>query len=98
MESAVLTADVVTVELRTEVFAVPRCGRFSIGIEQLPETAAKSCIGRFSTGVEQLAENSAAVRVGRFSTGIELAADADGAQGRQLCRRLSCETIAAACR
>jgi hypothetical protein len=47
-----------------------RRGRFSTGIEQLPETARKLRVGRFSEGSEQL-PSTARLRVGRFSEGSE---------------------------
>jgi hypothetical protein len=44
-------------------------GRFSGGIEQLPDTPSKRRIGRFSAGIEQCSQGSLCVR--RFSEGIE---------------------------
>jgi hypothetical protein len=48
-------------------------GRFSEGIEELPEdTPSKLHLGRFSDGIETLPEDSPSkVHVGRFSDGIE---------------------------
>jgi hypothetical protein len=44
-------------------------GRFSEGIEQLPETLSKRHVGRFSAGIEQRPQGK--LRRGRFSAGIE---------------------------
>jgi hypothetical protein len=48
-------------------------GRFSEGIEALPEDSpSKRHLGRFSDGIETLPEDSPSkVHVGRFSDGIE---------------------------
>jgi nucleotide-binding universal stress UspA family protein len=48
-----------------------RRGRFSKGIEQLPDSPDKLRRGRFSTGIEQLPETRRKLRAGRFSEGIE---------------------------
>jgi hypothetical protein len=66
MESATVFADV-----RVELVSVPRCGRFSTGIERLPETSAKQRSGRFSTGIERLPETPGALRLGSFADGFE---------------------------
>ena len=44
-------------------------GRFSEGIEQLPDTPSKRRVGRFSAGIEQRPHGK--LRRGRFSEGIE---------------------------
>jgi hypothetical protein len=46
-------------------------GRFSEGMEQLPETPDKRHVGHFSEGIEQLPETPGKRHVGRFSEGIE---------------------------
>jgi hypothetical protein len=46
-------------------------GRFSTGIEQLPDTPDKCRVGRFCDGI---AQPCYPLPVGRFSTGIERAA------------------------
>jgi hypothetical protein len=46
-------------------------GRFSEGIEQLPETPGKLHFGRFSEGIEQLPEIPGKLHLGRFSEGME---------------------------
>jgi hypothetical protein len=46
-------------------------GRFSRGIEQLPDTPDKRAVGRFSRGIEQLPDTPDKRVVGRFSRGIE---------------------------
>jgi nucleotide-binding universal stress UspA family protein len=46
-------------------------GRFSEGIEQLPDSPDKVRKGRFSTGIEQLPDTPSKQRAGRFSDGIE---------------------------
>jgi hypothetical protein len=46
-------------------------GRFSEGMEQLPETPGKRHVGRFSEGTEQLPETPGKRHVGRFSEGVE---------------------------
>jgi nucleotide-binding universal stress UspA family protein len=46
-------------------------GRFSAGIERLPDTPAKRRRGRFSTGIEELPATPAKRHVGRFSEGGE---------------------------
>jgi hypothetical protein len=76
MNPALVTADIAQVELCTEVAGAPTYGRFSTGMEQLPETPAKARIGRFSDGMEQLHDSSALQRVGRFSAGMELSSEA----------------------
>jgi len=48
-----------------------RRGRFSTGIEQLPDTADTLRRGRFSNGIEQLPDTPNKLRAGRFSEGIE---------------------------
>jgi nucleotide-binding universal stress UspA family protein len=48
-----------------------RAGRFSTGIEQLPDSPDKLRSGRFSDGIEQLPDTPRKVRGGRFSEGIE---------------------------
>jgi nucleotide-binding universal stress UspA family protein len=48
-----------------------RRGRFSTGIEQLPDSPDKLRSGRFSTGIEQLPDTPSKLRAGRFSEGIE---------------------------
>jgi nucleotide-binding universal stress UspA family protein len=48
-----------------------RRGRFSTGIEQLPDSPDKLRRGRFSTGIEQLPDTPSKLRAGRFSEGIE---------------------------
>jgi hypothetical protein len=44
-------------------------GRFSEGIEQLPDTPSKRRVGRFSAGIEQRPHSK--LRKGRFSEGSE---------------------------
>ena len=64
----------VSVSIRTsdEAAAEPnRAGRFSTGIEQLPESPDKLRSGRFSNGIEQLSDTPSKLRAGRFSEGIE---------------------------
>jgi hypothetical protein len=46
-------------------------GRFSEGMEQLPETPGKRHVGRFSEGLEQLPETPGKRHVARFSEGME---------------------------
>jgi hypothetical protein len=75
MESAVVVVDVAAVE-RAEPVVAPRCGRFSTGMERLPETSGTPRVGRFSHGIEQLAGSSSRERVGRFSSGVERWPDA----------------------
>lgn len=48
-----------------------RRGRFSKGIEQLPDNPDKLRRGRFSNGIEQLPTTPSKLRAGRFSEGIE---------------------------
>jgi nucleotide-binding universal stress UspA family protein len=48
-----------------------RAGRFSTGIEQLPDSPDKLRSGRFSNGIEQLPDTLSKLRAGRFSEGIE---------------------------
>jgi hypothetical protein len=48
-----------------------RAGRFSTGIEQLPDSPDKLRSGRFSNGIEQLPDTPSKLRAGRFSEGIE---------------------------
>ena len=51
---------------------VERVGRFSEGLEQLPETARKLRQGRFSDGMERLpATRDDTLHRGRFSEGME---------------------------
>jgi hypothetical protein len=45
-------------------------GRFSEGMEQLPETPGKRHVGRFSEGVEQLPETEWKLRPGSFADGL----------------------------
>jgi hypothetical protein len=52
-----------------DTVGLPRQGRFSAGMEQLPDTAAKQRVGRFSEGIEQRQHGER--RKGRFSDGIE---------------------------
>jgi hypothetical protein len=49
-------------------------GRFSTGIEQLPDSPDKCRVGRFCDGIARAPETPGQLRVGRFSTGIERAA------------------------
>jgi hypothetical protein len=49
-------------------------GRFSTGIEHLPDTPDKCRVGRFCDGIARSPENPERLPVGRFSTGIERAA------------------------
>jgi nucleotide-binding universal stress UspA family protein len=46
-------------------------GRFSTGIERLPDSPDKLRSGRFSNGIEQLPDTPGKLRAGRFSEGIE---------------------------
>jgi hypothetical protein len=46
-------------------------GRFSRGLEALPQTADKLHRGRFSAGLEQLPETPRKRHPGRFSEGLE---------------------------
>jgi hypothetical protein len=46
-------------------------GRFSEGIERLPDTPSKLHRGRFSEGIETLPNTRSKLRRGRFSEGIE---------------------------
>jgi hypothetical protein len=48
-----------------------RRGRFSAGIEQLPETTRKLRVGRFSEGSEQRRETVRRLHVGHFGEGTE---------------------------
>jgi nucleotide-binding universal stress UspA family protein len=48
-----------------------RLGRFSEGIEQLPDSPDKVRTGRFSTGIEQRPNPPSKQRAGRFSEGSE---------------------------
>jgi nucleotide-binding universal stress UspA family protein len=64
----------VPVSIRTshEAAAEPnRAGRFSTGIEQLPDSPDKLRGGRFSSGIEHLPDTPSKLRAGRFSEGIE---------------------------
>lgn len=45
-------------------------GRFSTGIEQLPDTPSKRRKGRFSNGIEERARTRGALHVGSFGDGI----------------------------
>ena len=77
MESARLTAHVADVALYSvpaEATSTPPLGRFSTGIEQLPDGPGKRRVGRFCDGIAQAPETSHELPVGRFSTGIERAA------------------------
>jgi hypothetical protein len=47
-------------------------GRFSEGLEALPQTPDKLHRGRFSEGVEQLPETPLKRHPGRFSDGLEM--------------------------
>jgi hypothetical protein len=46
-------------------------GRFSEGVEQLPDSPDKIRRGRFSTGIERLPDTPSKQRAGRFSEGVE---------------------------
>ena len=48
-----------------------RLGRFSTGIERLPDSPDKRRRGRFSNGIEQLPDTPSTLRPGRFSEGVE---------------------------
>jgi nucleotide-binding universal stress UspA family protein len=48
-----------------------RAGRFSTGIEQLPDSPDKLRRGRFSNGIERFPDTPSKLRAGRFSEGIE---------------------------
>jgi nucleotide-binding universal stress UspA family protein len=64
----------VPVSIRTshEAAAEPnRAGRFSTGIEQLPDSPNKLRSGRFSNGIEHLPDTPSKLRAGRFSEGTE---------------------------
>ena len=62
----------VTIRTSHEAAAEPsRAGRFSTGIERLPESPDKLRSGRFSNGIEQLPDTPSKMRAGRFSEGIE---------------------------
>lgn len=50
-------------------------GRFSQGIEQLPDTREKRRIGRFSRGIERTPDTPAKTMPRRFSQGIEALPD-----------------------
>jgi hypothetical protein len=45
-------------------------GRFSEGMEQLPETPGKRHVGRFSEGIEQLPRSEWNLRLGSFADGL----------------------------
>jgi hypothetical protein len=49
-------------------------GRFSTGVEQLPDSPDKCRVGRFCDGIEQLPDSLDKCRVGRFCDGIERSA------------------------
>jgi hypothetical protein len=51
--------------------SAPYCGRFSRGIERLPDTAAKRRIGRFCDGIARPIAPQSELPVGRFSVGME---------------------------
>jgi nucleotide-binding universal stress UspA family protein len=64
----------VPVRIRTphEPTAEPdAAGRFSTGIEQLPDSPTKLRSGRFSNGIEHFPDTPSKLRAGRFSEGIE---------------------------
>jgi hypothetical protein len=46
------------------------CGRFSFGIERLPDSEAKHHVGRFCDGIAAPVVDGN-LRVGHFSTGVE---------------------------
>jgi hypothetical protein len=71
MESAALVVPVVVSGIPLQAAQHPRCGRFSAGIEDLPETPAKLRVGRFSDGMEHLSATPVVLRAGRFSAGME---------------------------
>jgi hypothetical protein len=75
MESAALVVPVVVSDMPLQAVQQPRCGRFSAGIERLPETPAKGRIGCFSDGMRH---RPARLRVGRFSDGMERAPGTPG--------------------
>ena len=96
MESAALTAHVTD-----GFFGAPaataspaRGGRFSTGLEQLPDSPDSRRVGRFCDGIAQAPVDSRELPVGRFSTGMERAktpgscrvgsfADGHGRRGRR---------------
>jgi nucleotide-binding universal stress UspA family protein len=64
----------VSMDIRTSTEAAVdqlHLGRFSEGIEQLPDSPDKVRRGRFSTGIEQLPDTPSKQRAGRFSEGVE---------------------------
>jgi hypothetical protein len=75
MESAAFVVPVVVSRTPLQVVQQPRCGRFSAGVEQLPETPAKFRVGCFGDGMRHL---STALRAGRFSDGMEHSPGAAG--------------------
>jgi hypothetical protein len=46
-------------------------GRFSGGIEQLPDTPSKERMGRFSEGIERLPRPPSSLRRGSFANGYD---------------------------
>ena len=66
-----------------------RRGRFSAGIEQLPETTRKLRVGRFSEGLEERRETVRRLHVWTFRRGDRTAAyDQEEASTRKLRRRI----------
>jgi hypothetical protein len=51
--------------------AAVRMGRFSDGMDALPENASKQRLGCFSDGLTQMRDGAVTESIGRFSTGIE---------------------------
>jgi hypothetical protein len=56
MESAVFSVAVIA-DVHVEFTDVPRCGRFSTGIERLPETPSTMHVGSFADGYEQIPQH-----------------------------------------
>jgi hypothetical protein len=75
MESAALVVPFVVSGAPLQAVQQPQCGRFSAGVEQLPETPAKLRVGCFGDGTKHL---PATLRAGRFSDGMEHSPGAPG--------------------
>jgi hypothetical protein len=69
MESAAVTFEFVRSDAAVRFTRSSACGRFSTGIEQLPDAPSTQRLGRFCDGIARA--DGAVARVGRFSTGIE---------------------------
>lgn len=78
MESAALVVPVVVAGIPLQDVQQLPCGRFSAGIEHLPETPAKVRVECFSEGMRHLRATQATLCEGRFSDGLERAPGAPG--------------------